>query len=126
MSMNSTIKAQWVAALRSGEYRQGSSYLRKGDCFCPLGVLCDLAVKAGVVKWETFNTGEMQVKDLYHCNNSTSTAPLDVRVWAGLGSSHPTVTVGRLRANKTVTLFDANDRLLLEFPEIADLIETQL
>lgn len=31
-----------VAALRSGKYKQGKSYLRVGDRFCCLGVACDL------------------------------------------------------------------------------------
>lgn len=36
-------KARWVAALRSGEYRQGKSLLRDSeDRFCCLGVLADL------------------------------------------------------------------------------------
>ena len=50
--MNKEVKQQWVAALRSGEYKQGKNALRRqyeGEDaeFCCLGVLCDLAVKAG-------------------------------------------------------------------------------
>lgn len=33
---------KWVAALRSGKYKQGKDRLRTGDSFCCLGVLCDL------------------------------------------------------------------------------------
>lgn len=52
--MDKKTKKQWVAALRSGEYKQGSGKLRQqavddnGDYtaakqeFCCLGVLCDL------------------------------------------------------------------------------------
>jgi hypothetical protein len=44
--MNQTIKQQWVAALRSGQYKQGKGKLRRasseGDLYCCLGVLCDL------------------------------------------------------------------------------------
>lgn len=49
--MDPNIKAQWVAALRSGEYKQGKYVLHNVDenTFCCLGVLCDLAVKAGVI-----------------------------------------------------------------------------
>jgi len=43
------IKAQWVAALRSGEYVKGRNHLQKDGKFCCLGVLCELAVKAGIV-----------------------------------------------------------------------------
>jgi hypothetical protein len=45
--MNDTeLKKKWVAALRSGEYKQGQRGLRSRvdneDRFCCLGVLCDL------------------------------------------------------------------------------------
>lgn len=36
-----TIK-EWVDALRSGKYEQGQNRLRTNDCFCCLGVYCDL------------------------------------------------------------------------------------
>lgn len=32
----------WVAALRSGKYRQGQDRLRSESGFCCLGVLCDI------------------------------------------------------------------------------------
>ena len=41
---------KWVKALRSGKYKQGIGQLRSGEKFCCLGVACDLAVKAGVIK----------------------------------------------------------------------------
>lgn len=54
--MNQEFKAKWLAALRSGEYRQGTGVLRTGDNrFCCLGVACDLLVKQGVLPdwlWE--------------------------------------------------------------------------
>lgn len=40
--MNQEIKQKWVEALRSGKYKQGQGYLRKGNNYCCLGVLCDL------------------------------------------------------------------------------------
>lgn len=41
--MDPKLKAEWVAALRSGKYQQGTGELRsKHDEFCCLGVLCDL------------------------------------------------------------------------------------
>lgn len=46
--MNAEIKKKWVAALRSGKYRQGWRFLHFRDAFCCLGVLCDLAAKEGV------------------------------------------------------------------------------
>ena len=50
--MNPEVKAKWVAALRSGEYKQVEGALKKGIGFCCLGVLCDLYAKErGVRKW---------------------------------------------------------------------------
>lgn len=49
--MNPEIKAQWVAALRSGDYQQGRGQLRSGNnTYCCLGVLMELAVEAGVLE----------------------------------------------------------------------------
>jgi hypothetical protein len=37
-----------VDALRSGKYKQGNRRLRDGDCFCCLGVACDIS---GLSEW---------------------------------------------------------------------------
>jgi hypothetical protein len=36
-------RRKWVAALRSGKYKQGDGFLRSEKGFCCLGVACDLA-----------------------------------------------------------------------------------
>lgn len=46
--MDPNLKTKWVAALRSGEYEQGRSYLNRDGKYCCLGVLCELAVQEGV------------------------------------------------------------------------------
>ncbi len=43
--MKDEIKKLWTEALRSGEYKQGSGFLRKENNFCCLGVLTDLFLK---------------------------------------------------------------------------------
>lgn len=42
--MNAELKAKWVEALRSGEYRQGEGrlYDNATNTFCCLGVLCKI------------------------------------------------------------------------------------
>lgn len=40
--MKKEIADKWVAALRSGQYKQGREYLRRGDQYCCLGVLCEV------------------------------------------------------------------------------------
>jgi hypothetical protein len=51
--MKPEIKAMWLDALRSGEYRQGQGVLRSEDNeYCCLGVLCDLYQKqTGEMYW---------------------------------------------------------------------------
>ena len=46
--MRPELKAQWIAALRSGKYSQGQHELRTPhDTFCCLGVLCDVINPSG-------------------------------------------------------------------------------
>ena len=53
--MNEVIKREWLAALRSGEYRQAHGTLRAADnggtYYCCLGVLCDIHRAAGLGNW---------------------------------------------------------------------------
>lgn len=41
----------WVAALRSGKYKETTETLRDSEGFCCLGVLCDLNRKDGGAPW---------------------------------------------------------------------------
>ena len=50
--MNKIIKKQWLDDLINGSYTQGFSQLTDGVNFCCLGVLCEQALKAGVVTTE--------------------------------------------------------------------------
>jgi hypothetical protein len=45
--MNSEYKQKWVDALTSGGYEQGNGFLRQGNKFCCLGVLCDIVDPEG-------------------------------------------------------------------------------
>jgi hypothetical protein len=40
--MDGKIKKKWVAALRSGKYKQGQAFLFRDDEYCCLGVLIDV------------------------------------------------------------------------------------
>ena len=40
-----------IDALKSGEYKQGTGCLKKGDRFCCLGVACDLYAKENGLAW---------------------------------------------------------------------------
>jgi hypothetical protein len=44
------LRDRWIAALRSGKYKQGQYHLHSGDEYCCLGVLCEVA---GIEQRET-------------------------------------------------------------------------
>lgn len=94
MSMNPEIKAQWTAALRSGEYEQGQGSLRRDGKFCCLGVLCDQAVKAGIIPEPT----QRDILDdlLYGQEKNSITLPAEVMEWAGVTDANPLVDAGIL------------------------------
>lgn len=52
-SPREVIHNEWANRLESGRYRRGHGYLRRatedGDEYCCLGVLCEIAVEAGIV-----------------------------------------------------------------------------
>lgn len=81
MSMNAAIKAQWTAALRSGDYPQAKNNLRTEEGYCCLGVLCDLAVEAGVTEITT-EPGDSSA--VYWYDGEFLSLPGSVQKWAGL------------------------------------------
>ena len=116
--MKQEIKEKWVAALRSGEYSQCRSVLRRGDSFCCLGVLSDLAVKDGVGKWGERNPTDGDLPFLYQGDNFGGYLPEPVKAWAELDTDNP--TIGGDKATHH------NDNMILNFMEIADMIEAEL
>ena len=118
--MNPEIKAQWVAALRSGEFAQGFSALHSQEPvgYCCLGVLCVLAQRAGIV--EAFPESNGLVWYGGDAGNPAENAylPEEVIAWAGLASRNPRV------ANEE-SLAKMNDDVA-SFSVIADHIEEYL
>lgn len=133
--MNPEIKAQWVAALRSGEYQQGKRYLRRQwnneePQYCCLGVLCDLAAKAGVVTKSVKPLG-LSLKATYYGAENKDDAKVPIRAiadWAGLRHPIPSVLVEQDNGafKDRVMLTELNDVAGYTFGQIADLIEEQL
>lgn len=136
--MKQEIKAQWMADLRSGEYKKGKQYLKQIDSsgkvsHCCLGVLCEQAVKAGILPTR-------QEGDVFYFGNAHLVLPDEVVRWAELDTANPelfNVDLPQEGYHGTYSLTMANDggaahkdengvRKELEFPEIADLIEQYL
>lgn len=63
--MKADLKAKWVEALRSGEYKQTQGRLRDSDSFCCLGVLCDLVQPKGWKRLGGSESGYWQHGDAY-------------------------------------------------------------
>lgn len=113
--MNQKVKELWVNALRSGEYTQSRHALRTVSGFCCLGVLCDIAAKTGLGKWDTLGGREVfRAKDGYYC---ADTLPHAVVEWAGLRDRNPDSADGSL-----ASLNDSGKT----FDEIADIIQAEL
>ena len=132
-NMNKDIKKKWVDALRSGEYKQGQGRLKnEKNEYCCLGVLCDLAVKEGVVQ-EKRVTEPFRAHPDYFFDKQDAFLPASVVEWAGLNSTGTLVRMGdgiftvRVEYNEERTSLSAlNDAKGLTFNEIADLIKEQL
>ena len=77
------VRIAWVAALRSKTYTQGKERLRIRDEYCCLGVLCDLAVKAGVIGPPINTDHEIEV---FVYGADRCTLPWQVQEWAALTS----------------------------------------
>lgn len=140
--MDPEIKAKWVAALRSGEFEQGSGALCRGGRYCCLGVLCELAYREGVVARKGCSIFPLTEISPYpsqspyrrghtpspRCSTSEisydgneSFLPLSVQTWAGLDTDNPEVPA----LGTTVSLDNLNDSGKT-FQEIAEIIEENL
>ncbi|MFY1688153.1 hypothetical protein [Plantactinospora sp. WMMB782] len=117
--MKQEVKRKWVAALRSGEFAQGEGALRRttpsGDRYCCLGVLCEVAVRAGVIEQSQPND-----HGFHYYGVASAVLPPSVVEWAGLDSTIP--SVGAPAAPLTIH----NDSGQFTFAELADLIERDL
>lgn len=117
--MNEEVKAKWVEALRSGEYKQTRSHLKDDKGFCCLGVLCAVYKdETGAGDWSNHGSNHTHENFKTPGENSWSGLPEVVQDWAGLEGSDPEI-------NET-TLAGLNDDERLSFAEIADAIEAHL
>jgi hypothetical protein len=142
--MNPEIKERWVAALRSGAYAQGVGRL-KGPAgtgggkasYCCLGVLCELAVKDGVIEPPRPRGGKFGSRRdwIYQgegiLDESWSVLPITVAKWADTPlpvTPSPygcDVFVGVETGDEPIPLSGMNDAGA-SFEEIADIIERYL
>lgn len=111
--MNDNAK-KWVAALRSGYYKQGKGYLCKDNHYCCLGVACELFIESG---------GELDKEEIspgtFAYEEYPTTLPEKVKDWLGLAP------YSNVRLNFYGDLVRMNDEDGKSFTEIADFIESE-
>lgn len=121
--MKSEIKKLWVDALRSGEFEQGTGALRRvlpgnTDKYCCLGVLSELAYRAGVV-----GVGRtLESRGVTQYGNATAYLPPEVCEWAGI-SMEEDGDVDLRYEDGYEPATHLNDSVRLTFAQIADCIE---
>lgn len=114
--MNKEIRDEWVKRLRSGKYDQGKTYLRHNEQYCCLGILCEMAVEAGVT-----TVTEIDEKGRYTYNENFAALPLEVQKWSGVDSD-----LGDYEDHTHRDfLYRNNDQDLMDFNAIADIIERE-
>ena len=107
--MNKQIAKKWIAALRSGKYKQTKCALKDKDGYCCLGVLCAIS------PWK-YNFTRMT--NAPHAKNM-SLPPIVVN-WAGMRSSGGEYQV---EGNQYSNVLTARNDEGMSFSEIAKLIE---
>lgn len=136
-NMNPKVGLMWAEALESGEYEQGRGLLTERfpdgvERDCCLGVLCKLAIKAGVkVEVEVRPTsddddaGEGGSRLEYDLNFGVP--PESVARWAGLRPTQdPTIAVPRPIGANLTTCTELNDNREWTFTQIAAAIRENL
>lgn len=89
LKMRAEVRDAWADALESGDYEQTKGVLATagaGQGFCCLGVLCDLAVEAGVIPEPVVTASDEYGDCLLYGTGDTSYSGLPdaVITWAGL------------------------------------------
>lgn len=139
--MNTEIKTKWVAALRSGKYRQARHVLNGDGGMCCLGVLCDLYIQETEGKeWKERPIDEkdsmvfQKYKAIGTFEGKDVVPPAEVVKWAGLSRENPYTGINTWKEvpfaaeqdiEQSHSLAELNDSGLT-FRQIADIIEFAL
>lgn len=136
--MNKDIAKLWVDALRSGKYPQAKEVLCSNEGYCCLGVLCELAVEAGVIppgrepteeEWSD-NAGDLpdvpnDIEGVIAYDGYATMPSVKVQGWAGLKTSIGSFMENTDTENTYTCLASKNDGGAT-FAEIADIIESKV
>jgi len=121
--MNPEVKAKWVARLRSGQDKQGKTYLNRNDRKCCIGVLCEIAAEEKVIERVVSKSENTVGYRRGHGFMEILTLPDALLAWSGLEDNWGTFNrkdeVGNLSETSLTGLNDNG----YTFDQIADYIE---
>lgn len=88
--MKADIKDKWLNALRSGDYKQCTGRLHKGEGFCCLGVLTDLYAKEKGLEWHdsSMTAALDEGGAVYSLQGERNCLSTNIMEWAGLSSDY--------------------------------------
>ena len=115
--MKKEIAEKWVAALRSGEYKQVKSTLFDGEGYCCLGVLCKVMGR-NFVRNNNYNPKSYIVDG----TSSSWMLPPEVKAFAGMRTINGDLNERDSKTYEDLTLIHLNDGGE-SFDHIADVIE---
>lgn len=109
---------KWVAALRSGDYKQGKGVLHSvtRDTWCCLGVAADLFCKENPGEVVRSETAGLEVFQRY----SVTSLPPVIQDWLGLAGA-----LGDYAGRRALAFDNDSPTASLTFEQIADLIESE-
>lgn len=122
--MKPEVKSKWLAALRSGKYQKNQGCLRDAhtNCFCVMGVLCDIYAQENKERWID-GSGEAWIRDDKGILSHALMPPFRVVKWA---QDEPTSHLPSIEyKGRLFALGELNDVYDITFSEMADLIEKQ-
>lgn len=116
---NREVLAEWADALESGEYGQTESLLRDASGFCCLGVLCEIAVKHGVISEavEILDSDDEPIGEFSY-DGKDAFLPRAVSEWA-FGDPHENNPDMVTEHDGMESASSLNDSLEYSFPQIA-------
>lgn len=118
------LQIKWLEALRSNKYKQTRSVLKRGDSFCCLGVLCDVADHD---KWQCISdTQDGETYSIWEWEDEECVPPEELLKLVDIDCDEPKFNLEKyepLKKNELGILTEMNDRKDKIFAEIADWLE---
>lgn len=125
LKLRPSVKAKWLAALRSGDYKQTAGTLRdedKPNSFCCLGVLCNIHAQ----EHPKFAKEQTDIKTYDGEQDTPSERVLEWAFGANYNSSMDSCVLVKTSVGSNATLAELNDSGRYTFKAIANVIEKQL